>query len=508
MERVELHLHTNMSQYDGIPEIKEYMKKAIENGMEALAITDHGNIQAFPQAIFLNNYMDKFGYNKIKIIYGMEGYLTNDDLKIVYNDKGQSLNTTYCILDLETSGFSAVNDEIIEVGILKVKNNKIIDKFHSYIKPKSKLRENIIEITNITNEMLNDKENIKNVFPKIIDFLGNEKDVVIVGHNVNFDIRFLKQNAKRLGYEFNYTYLETLNLTKTLFPNFKRYTIRYVAKELKIKVFRPNNSIDETMLLLKIFNKLKENLISKNIRYIDEINTIAIKFNIKKELYKKAVTNHISILAKNTIGLKNLYKIISISYLNNFYRKPRILKNILEENREGLLLGSACECGELFYAIELGATDEELIKIAQFYDYLEIQPIKNYYYLIEEGMVKNEDGLKIINQKIVELGKKLNKLVVATGDVHFLNKEDGKYRSIVQAELGFQDADNQPPLYFKTTKEMLKEFEYLGKEIAYEVVVVNTNKIANMCEKIHPDIIEFDEVRQKYKKINRRQHWI
>lgn len=480
--RVELHIHTNKSKNDGIASIQEYMDKAEVYGMKALAITDHGNIQALSEAQILQNNSDK--YNELKVIYGMEGYLINDDIQVIYNEKEQKLETTYCLLDMETTGYSAIDDEIIEIGILKVKDNKVIEKFHRYIKPQKRLTENVISITNITNERLENEESIEYIFPKILSFLGNEKDIVIVGHNATFDMRFLKQTAIKLGYNFNYTYFDTLNLTRFLFPDLKSYTIRKIANQLEIKNKKGENIVDQVDLLLKIFIVLKNCLIKKNIKNVKDINFFINNSILKENCYKNMQTNHITILAQNNNGLKNLFEIESISHLKYNYRKPEVLKSMIEKYREGLLIGSACESGELYQAIELGETDEELEKIANFYDYLEIQPIENYYYLINSGIVKNTEELKNINIKMVELGKKLNKLVVATGDVHFLNKEDKIYRSKLEKELGFENAEIQPPLYFKSTKEMLKEFEYLGKEIAYEVVVINTNKIANMCKKL------------------------
>ena len=483
MERVELNLHTNMSQMDGVTSIKDYINKAKEYGMTSLAITDHAVVQAFPEA---QKYLERIEDKEFKVLYGMEGYVVDDNIKAVYNEKGQTIDTTYCILDIETTGFSAINNEIIEVAILKVKDNKIIDTFHSYIKPKTKLRNKIIEITHITNEMLENSDSIEKVFPKIIQFLEDEKDIVIVGHNVDFDIRFLKQNAIKLGYEFNYTYIDTLILAKVIYTNYASYKLGEIAKGLKIMKDNSFPVLDDVKVLFKVFKIMSDTLKAKDIKELKEINTFINEEKDKSELYKKMKTYHTTILAKNKIGLINLYKLVSISNLKYFYRKPRIIKSIIEEYSEGLLIGSSCEQGEVFEAILNNKTDEEIEEIIKIYDYIEIQPIKNNYYLIKDGIVKDEEELKDINKKIVELGKKYNKLVVATGNVHFLNKEDEIYRRILQAEQGYSEAENQLPLYFRTTEEMLEEFAYLEKETAYEVVVTNTNKIADMCEKINP----------------------
>ena len=475
MERVELHIHTKMSQMDGINSCKDYIKKAMEYGMTSLAITDHGNVQAFPEAHFLLGRDNP----DMKVIYGVEAYLIQDEEQVVINPKGQSIDTTYCVLDLETTGFSPETDKIIEIGIMKVKNREVIDQFSCLVNPEIPLSQRVEEVTNITDDMVKDAETIDKVFPKMIEFLA---DTVIVAHNAGADIRFLKHNAKVLGYEFDYTYIDTLILSKKLFPNFKSYQLNKTLERLEIEHQLEDGIIDHVRKTGIIFNIMFNKIKDKGIKIIDNINEISSTEN----MYKKLNTYHATILAKNEVGLKNLYKLVSLSHLHYFYKKPCILKSLLKKYSEGLLLGSACEAGELYQAILLGKSDEEIERIAKYYDYLEIQPICNNEFYVRKGIVPDIEYLKNINRKIVELGNKLEKLVVATSDVHFMNKEDGIYRSILQSEQGYTDADNQPPLYFRTTEEMLNEFEYLGKESAYEVVVTNTNKIADMCDRISP----------------------
>lgn len=481
-KRVELHMHTKMSKMDAITSAEDLIKRAIKWGMKSIAITDHGVVQAFPEAYHLvgDNNPD------FKVIYGVEAYLAPDNTKSIYNGKGQDIDTTYCVLDLETTGFSATNDRITEVGIMKVKNKQVIDKFSCFVNPERHIPERVTAVTNINDDMVKDAETIETIFPKILKFLGDEKETVIVAHNANFDLGFLKQNAKRLGYNFEYSYLDTLSLSKDLFPDYKKYKLGKIAENLGIKVEVAHRALDDVNTTVKVFNVMIDMLKEKGAKKIEDIDLLAADEETKKEEYKKLKTYHTIILAKNYVGLKNLYKLISYSHVDYFYRNPRILKSLLEKYSEGLIIGSACETGELYQAIEQGKTDEEIEEIAQFYDYLEIQPIGNNEFLIRNGNVRDEEDLRDINRKIVAIGEKLNKPVVATCDVHFMDPQDEIYRRILEAGQKYDDADNQAPLYLRTTEEMLEEFEYLGKEKAYEVVVKNTNKIADMCEKISP----------------------
>ena len=479
VKRVELHMHTQMSQMDAMTSATDLINRAIKWGMKSIAITDHGVVQAFPEAHKLLGYDN----DKIKIIYGMEAYLAPDKKPAVENSKGQDLNTTYCVLDLETTGFSATTEKITEVGIMKVKDGEVIDEFSCFVNPEKHIPERVTEVTHITDEMVKDAETIDKVFPKILEFLG---DSVIVAHNAGFDVGFLKQNAKNLGYKFDYTSVDTLSLAQDLFPEYKKYKLGKIAENLGIKVEVAHRALDDVDTTVKVFKVMLDMLAKRGAKKVDDIDRVSRTEEAKKEEYKKLKTYHAIILAKNYVGLRNLYKLVSYSHVKYFYRKPRILKSLLEKYREGLILGSACEAGELYQAIELGKTDEEIEEIANFYDYLEIQPIGNNNFLIRNETVKDEEALRDINRKIVALGEKLNKPVVATCDVHFMDPQDEIYRRILEAGQGYTDADQQAPLYLRTTEEMLEEFSYLGKEKAYEVVVTNTNKISDMCDKISP----------------------
>ena len=482
VKRVELHMHTKMSQMDAVSSAEDLIKRAMKWGMKSIAITDHGVVQAFPEAYHLVGDDNP----DIKVIYGVEAYLAPDNTKSIYNGKGQSIDTTYCVLDLETTGFSATNDRITEIGIMKVKDKQVIDQFSCFVNPERHIPERVSEVTNITDDMVKDAETIETIFPKVLEFLGDCNNTVIVAHNANFDVGFLKQNAKRLGYDFDYSYLDTLSLAKDLFPDYKKYKLGKIAENLGIKVEVAHRALDDVDTTVKVFNVMIDMLKEKGAKRIEDIDLVAADPEAKAEEYKKLKTYHAIILAKNYVGLKNLYKLVSYSHLDYFYRKPRILKSMFKKYSEGLILGSACEAGEVYQAIEQGKPDEEIEDIASDYDYLEIQPIGNNEFMIRKGMLRDEDDLRDINRKIVALGEKLNKPVVATCDVHFMDPQDEIYRRILEAGQKYEDADNQAPLYLRTTEEMLEEFQYLGEEKAYEVVVTNTNKISDMCEQISP----------------------
>lgn len=479
VKRVELHMHTQMSQMDAMTSAKDLIKRAMKWGMKSIAITDHGVVQSFPEAHKLLGYDNP----DMKVIYGVEAYLAPDQNAIVTNAKGQDIDTTYCVLDLETTGFSAKTEKITEVGIMKVKNGEVVDEFSCFVNPEKHIPQRVTEVTNITDDMVKDAKTIDQVFPEILEFI---KDSVLVAHNAPFDMGFLKQNAKVLGYEFDYTYLDTLSLAKDLFPDYKKYKLGKIAENLGIKVEVAHRALDDVDTTVKVFKVMLDMLKERGAKIVDDIDKVSSTEESKKDAYKKLKTYHAIILAKNYIGLRNLYKLVSLSHLHYFYRKPRILKSLYQKYSEGLILGSACEAGEIYQAIELGKTDEEIEEIANDYDYLEIQPIGNNQFLIRNEVVRDEEALRDINRKIVALGEKLNKPVVATCDVHFMDPQDEIYRRILEAGQGYDDADNQAPLYLRTTEEMLQEFSYLGEEKAYEVVVTNTNKISNMCEQISP----------------------
>ena len=475
VKRVELHMHTQMSQMDAMTSAEDLLKRAVKWGMKSIAITDHGVVQAFPEA---HKYLEK-AHPDLKVIYGVEAYLAPDTVSCISFSKGQDLDTTYCVLDLETTGLSFRTEKITEVGIMKVKNGEVIDEFSCFVNPEKPIPQKVVEVTNITDDMVKDAETIDKVFPKILEFVG---DSVLVAHNADFDIGFLKYNAAQLGYELNNTYVDTLRLAKSLFPDFKKYKLGFIADKLGIVVEVAHRALDDVDTTVKVFNVMISMLKEKGAKNWDDVDSL----EIGKADYKSLPTYHAIILAKDYVGLKNLYKLISYSHLDYFYKKPRILKSLYKKYSEGLIMGSACEAGELYRAIVAGKTDEEIEEIANDYDYLEIQPIGNNMFMVRQGIVPDEETLRDINRKIVALGEKLDKPVVATCDVHFMDPEDEIYRRILQAGQGYDDCDEQAPIYLRTTEEMLKEFKYLGEEKAYEVVVTNTNKIADMCERIKP----------------------
>lgn len=479
VKRVELHLHTKMSQMDGMSSAADLIKRAMSWGMKSIAITDHGVVQSFPEAHKL------LGRNNpdMKVIYGVEAYLAPDKKPSVRNIKGQSLDTTYCVLDLETTGFSPRLEKITEIGVMKYQDGKVVDKFSCFVNPEKSIPPRVVEVTGITDDMVRDAETIDKVFPKLLDFI---KDSVLVAHNAEFDVGFLRHVARELGYEFDFTYLDTLSLAYELFPEYKTYKLGRIAKNLGIKVDVAHRALDDVDTTVKVFKVMLDMLKERGVNTLEDIEIYASDEIAKNEAFKKLRTHHAIILAKDYVGLKNLYKLVSYSHLDYFYKKPRILRSMFKKYSEGLIIGSACSDGELYQSILLGKSDEEIEAIAREYDYLEIQPLSNNDYLIRNGEVPDKEYLREINRNIVALGEKLNKPVVATGDVHFMDPEDEIYRRILEAGQGFKDADNQAPLYLRTTEEMLEEFSYLGRDKAYEVVVTNTNLIADMCEQISP----------------------
>ena len=452
------------------------MKRAISWGWKSIAITDHGVVQSFPEA---HKFLGKTGAD-IKVIYGVEAYFVPDkDPSVVYPRK-QDIDGEYCVLDLETTGLSFRTEKITEVGIIKIRNGEVIDEFECFVNPEKPIPQEVVEVTHITDDMVKDAETIDKVIPRIIDFIG---DSVLVAHNADFDIGFLKHNFAEYGYSLDNTYIDTLRLAKVIFPDMKRYKLGLIADKLDIVVEVAHRALDDVKTLVAVFNVMIQKLKENGAKTVDDIDNV---IQGDPEAYKKLPSYHAIILAKDYVGLKNLYKLISYSHLNYFYKKPRILKSMFEKYREGLILGSACEAGELYRAIVAGRPEEEIEAIAKYYDYLEIQPIGNNEYMVRNGTVADDFELQNINRKIVELGEKLNKLVVATCDVHFMDPQDEIYRRILQAGQKYDDADFQAPLYLRTTQEMLDEFAYLGEEKAYEVVVTNTNKIADLCDKISP----------------------
>lgn len=476
-KRVELHLHSQMSKMDGVSHIKDLIKRASEWGHKAIAVTDHASVQAFPDAMDIAR---KLG---IKVLYGMEAFLVDDLINVVENSKDQSLLDEYVIFDIETTGLNREYNKIIEIGAVKIKCGKIIDRFSSFVNPREDLKDEIIKLTGITDEMLLNEPDEDYVLPRFIEFFG---DSILVAHNAKFDMGFIKKWAERNNRVIKNTVLDTVGLSRTLFPDMSKHTLNVLAKRLNVSLENHHRAIDDAEATANIFLKCIEILNNEhNIFTLNEINNLA-SLNID---VKKLRPSHAIILVKNQRGLRNLYELISKSNLQYFFRDPRIPKSELLNLREGLIIGTACQNGEFYQAVLNNADEDEIEKLSNFYDYFEIQPIDNNKFLINNERVSNVNSiedLQNINKRIIEYGKKYNKPVVATCDVHFLDKEDAYFRKIIMASKGFKDCDDQPPLYFKTTDEMLEEFLYLGEEIAYNVVVKNTNLIADMIDNIIP----------------------
>lgn len=477
-KRVELHMHSNMSDMDAITPVADLVNQAYAWGHPAVAITDHGNAQAFPDAMNAVAKIRKGG-GEIKMIYGVEAYFVNDSGSLISGCCDYSVNDEIIVFDLETTGFSSVNDRIIEIGAVKLKGMEIVEEYQTFVDPGFPIPEKITEITHINDEMVRGAKSDKEAVEEFIKFAGKG---VLVAHNADFDTSFIRAACERYGVKYSFSSVDTVVLSRAALPHLKNHKLDTVAKEYKLGDFNHHRAIDDAKMLAEIFKKLIGNAARLGkVEKLGDLNGILGDVDAKK-----LPPYHMIILVKNKIGLKNLYRLISLSNLEYFYKKPRIPLSELQKYREGLIIGSACEAGELFRAILAGKPQDEIEKIAETYDYLEIQPIANNEFLVREGRVANEEGLRDLNRRIVSLADKLGKPCVATCDVHFKDAEDGVFRKILQAGQGYKDADNQAPLFFRTTDEMLAEFDYLGKEKAFEVVVTNTNKIAEMVEDIRP----------------------
>ncbi len=497
MKRVELHCHTKMSDMDGITEVADLVKRAHKWGHKALAITDHGVVQSFPTAN--HTWEDLWKKEKakrieageekpdsndfFKVIYGVEGYLVDDLIETVTDSKNQSLNDSYVVFDIETTGFSPTKNRIIEIGAVKVVNGEVTETFSEFVNPEVPIPYRITKLTSITDAMVKDADTIEAILPRFLAFCT---DSVLVAHNAKFDTSFIKENAKRLGLPYDYTSVDTLGISRALLPKLNKHTLDAVAKELNVVLENHHRAVDDATCTAYIFVKLIKRLKDLNIDTLDKVNEYCA---VSPETIKKLPTYHVIILAKNNIGRINLYTLISESHLNYFNRRPRMPKSLIMKHREGLIIGSACEAGELYRALIDEKSEDAIANIVDFYDYLEIQPRGNNAFMIRDDKYENinsEEDILNINREIVRLGEQYNKPVCATCDVHFMDPEDELYRRIIMKGQGFDDADNQAPLYLHTTDEMLDEFGYLGRDKAIEVVITNTNAIADQIETMSP----------------------
>ncbi len=492
-KRIELHCHTKMSDMDGVTDAKELVKRAYTWGHPAIAITDHGVVQSFPEA---NHCFDKYGGcvppdSPFKVLYGMEAYLVDDTKGIVTDPRGQKLDGTFVVFDIDTTGFSSLTCRIIEIGAVKVQGGRITDRFSTFVNPEVPIPFRIEQLTGITDSMVLDAPTIEKALPDFLAFCG---DAVIVAHNADFDMGFIQTNMERLGLQRedggSFTYIDTVGIARFLLPALNRFKLDTVAKTLGIRLDNHHRAVDDAECTAHIFTRFVQMLSDRDISDVDELNR---QGGVSDHTIKKLPTFHAVILAKNETGRINLYKLVSLSHLKYYHRRPRVPKSVFEAHRDGLIIGSACEAGELYQALLRNAQEEEIARLVHFYDYLEIQPLGNNRFMIEDeknDTIHSEEDLKEMNRRIVRLGEQFGKPVVATCDVHFLDPEDEIYRRIIQAGNNFSDADNQAPLFLRTTEEMLEEFSYLGSEKAREVVITNTHLIADRIEKIspiHPD---------------------
>ncbi len=487
MKRVELHCHTKMSDMDGVSYAKDLIKQAISWGHKAIAITDHGTVQAFTDAFHVVRDLEGAARKKgepfdFKVIYGVEGYVVDDTVKPVTRSRGQGLDDEYVVFDIETTGFSAEKDRIIEIGAVKVQGGNVVDRFSTFVNPQVPIPFKIEKLTSINDSMVMNAPKLEQVLPEFLEFCGTS---VVVAHNAEFDTGFIRNKAQKLGLSFENTVFDTLAAARFLHPALHNHKLDTLTKHYGVVLNSHHRAVDDAEATAGVFLKMAKELKSRDICDLDRFNEVCTP---DAAAIRKMSTNHIIILASSEQGRINLYRLISASHLTYFNNRPRIPKSLLSELRQGLIIGSACEAGELFQAVLNGAPEEEIARLVNFYDFLEVQPIGNNRFMIdsESCWVKNEQDLIDLNKEIIRLGEVYDKPVVATGDVHFMNPEDEVYRRICMTQKGFDDADRQAPLYFRTTEEMLAEFEYLDPDKAYEIVVKNTDLIMRMCEKIEP----------------------
>ena len=477
-KRVELHLHTTLSAMDATIKPEEAVDTAARFGHKAVAITDHGNLQAFPLAMLEQEKLKKNGTD-IKVIYGMEAYFVDDTARAIFGESDNSFRDEFVFFDIETTGLSVLNCEITEIGAVRCKDGEVLEEFNMLVNPGIHIPEDITELTGISDETVKDAPPISEVLPKFFDFIG---DSVLVAHNASFDTGFIAKAAEKLGLPFRNPFLDTVAMSRHINPDLQKHKLDVLAKYFKLGDFNHHRASDDAKMLAAIFYKMTDKLVDEGIYDLDGLTTAMSE----KADPLKLRTYHQIILVKNKTGLKNLYRLVSDSYLTYYRRFPRIPKTRLQENREGLIIGSACEAGELFRAILDNKPEAEIENIAKFYDYLEIQPISNNSFMLKNGMVNDEEGLRDLNRRIVALGHKLGIPVCATCDAHYLDDDDFVYRSIILAGMKFSDYDHDSHLYFRTTDEMLDEFAYLGEETAREVVIDNPNMIAEMIDTVRP----------------------
>ena len=484
-KRVELHLHTTMSNMDALTNTAEAVKQAAAWGHRAIAITDHGCVQSFPDAMKAASKAKVAGTDEnIKILYGCEGYYVNDvdDRVVVHGSGDMEFDGEYVAFDLETTGLSSQKDEIIEIGAVRMQGGKELARFQTFVNPRRRLEQKIVELTGITDAMLADAPSIETVLPEFLEFVG---DRVLVAHNADFDTGFIREACRKQGLPYGFTSVDTLILSQNLLPHLNKFKLDVVSNALSLPDFNHHRAGDDAVTCGLIFHKLTDKLRELELSRLQEINPAMMSLRSQSRLDNRHA-RHIILFAKNQVGLRNLYHLISDANLKYFKRVPRIPKSELLRYREGLIIGSACEAGELFQAILENKCEDEVKRLAEFYDFLEVQPLANNAFMLAKGIVQTEEELREFNRKIVRLGQALGKPVVATGDVHFLNPEDEIFRHILLATKGFEDCDRSSPLYFRTTDDMLREFSYLGEEKAREIVITNPNLIADMCETLRP----------------------